>query len=338
MEYRELGRTGMRVSEVGFGCGNVGGLLVRGSEAEQVQAVKRAIELGINYFDTAPAYGDGRSEAHLGPVLRQLDADVFVATKFRVAPEELADIPGAVKRSLEASLGRLQRDQVDVLQLHNRVTVAREDRGGSLGVADVLGPGGVADALEKVRAEGMVRFVGFTGLGEAEALRQVVVSGRFDVVQAYYNLLNPSAGVAVPPGFYGQDFNLLMEQAANAGMGVVAIRVMAGGALAGDTARQGHASPSMGGAMAGGADYDRDYQRAQAISSWVTAGKRTPPQAAVRFALDSPLVSAALVGFSSVAQVEEAVACSGSASLEEATLAALRELWATDFGLPSGSP
>ncbi len=88
MEYRGLGRTGMLVSEVGFGCGNVGGLLVRGSEAEQAQAVKRAMELGINYFDTAPAYGDGRSEAHLGLVLRQLNADVFVATKFRVAPEE----------------------------------------------------------------------------------------------------------------------------------------------------------------------------------------------------------------------------------------------------------
>ncbi len=156
--------------------------------------------------------------------------------------------------------------------------------------------------------------------------------------KAYYNLLNLSAGIAAPPGFYGQDFNLLMEQAASAGLGVVAIRVMAGGALAGDTARQGHASPSVGGAMAGGSDYDRDYQRAQAISALVTEGKRTPPQAAVRFVLDSPFVSAALVGVSSVAQVAEAVACSGSISLDEATLARLRELWATDFGLPAGGP
>ncbi len=68
MEYRVLGRTGIRVSEIGFGCGNVGGLMVRGSHDEQVEAVSRALELGIDYFDTAPSYGDGRSETNLGRV------------------------------------------------------------------------------------------------------------------------------------------------------------------------------------------------------------------------------------------------------------------------------
>ena len=76
MNYRQLGRTGMNVSEVGFGCGNVGGLMIRGDHGDQVKAVARAMELGINYFDTASQYGDGQSETNLGRVLKELSADV----------------------------------------------------------------------------------------------------------------------------------------------------------------------------------------------------------------------------------------------------------------------
>ena len=83
MVYRILGRTGLRVSEIGFGCGNVGGLIIRGTQGERVEAVKRAVELGINYFDTAPSYGDGRSETNLGEVLDELQPDVVVATRAR---------------------------------------------------------------------------------------------------------------------------------------------------------------------------------------------------------------------------------------------------------------
>jgi len=102
MKYRVLGRTGIRVSEIGFGCGNVGGLMVRGSHEEQVEAVTRALELGIDYFDTAPSYGDGKSETSLGRVLEELSPDVTVATKVRIGVEDLNDILGAVEDSLEA--------------------------------------------------------------------------------------------------------------------------------------------------------------------------------------------------------------------------------------------
>ena len=85
MEYRELGRTGLRVSRLGFGCGNVGGLIIRGAPQERVHAVSRAMEAGINYFDTAPQYGNGQSEQNLGQVLRELKAEVYVGTKVRIA-------------------------------------------------------------------------------------------------------------------------------------------------------------------------------------------------------------------------------------------------------------
>src|SRR5688572_9542265 len=107
MDYRPLGRTGLRVSTLGFGCGNVGGLLVRGSPAERERAVARGIELGINYFDTASIYGDGLSEQHLGAALRALRADVLVGTKVRLTPGDLGEMAAAIARSTDESLRRL---------------------------------------------------------------------------------------------------------------------------------------------------------------------------------------------------------------------------------------
>src|SRR5262249_3555100 len=101
VEYRSLGRTGLEVSALGFGCGDVGGLIGRGSPAERLRAVERAIELGITYFDTAASYGGGLSEQHLGDALRTLRADAVVATKFHLAEEHASDVAGAVARSLE---------------------------------------------------------------------------------------------------------------------------------------------------------------------------------------------------------------------------------------------
>src|ERR671936_2506880 len=104
MDYRPLGRTGLRVGVLGFGCGNVGGLLIRGAPAERERAVARALELGINYFDTAPSYGDGESERNLGEALRALKVSPYVGTKFRLEASDVADVAGAIARSLETSL------------------------------------------------------------------------------------------------------------------------------------------------------------------------------------------------------------------------------------------
>src|ERR1700742_4199876 len=121
MEQRVLGRTGAKLSVLGFGCGAVGGLMVRGSAADQVRAVARALELGINFLDTAAAYGNGESEKNLGRVLKTLRPEIFLSTKYTILPEDHADIGAAVARSLEASLKRLGRESVDLLQLHNRI-------------------------------------------------------------------------------------------------------------------------------------------------------------------------------------------------------------------------
>src|ERR1700720_3650197 len=109
METRRLGRTGLEGSVLGFGCGAVGGLMVRGSPGNQERAVARAIELGINYFDTAAMYGNGESERNLGRVMKSLRPDIRVGTKVRVPAGERTRVAAAATASLEASLQRLQR-------------------------------------------------------------------------------------------------------------------------------------------------------------------------------------------------------------------------------------
>src|SRR4051794_37029075 len=120
MEQRDFGKTGRRVSALGFGCGAVGGLMTKGEPEDQRAAVQRALDAGVTYFDTAAMYGNGRSEENIGRVLTELGAwdRVTLGTKLRLKAENLGDIPGSVRRCLRESLQRLGRDSVDLLQLH----------------------------------------------------------------------------------------------------------------------------------------------------------------------------------------------------------------------------
>ena len=167
MEKRKFGRTGLDISVLTFGCGAVGGLMTKGAPADQERAVARALEAGVNHFDTAAAYGDGASEQNLGRVLASLKPDIILSTKVRV-PAERPDIGAAIAASLDASLKRLKRDHVDVFQLHNTIG-ARAD-GATMSVDEVLGD--VVPALNRAREQGKTRFIGFTAIGETEALHR----------------------------------------------------------------------------------------------------------------------------------------------------------------------
>src|SRR5262245_23576891 len=106
MRYRTLGRTGLRVSAVAFGAGPVSGLMTGDDHAAQVAALRRAVELGINWIDTAPGYGSGKSESNIGRALLEVNdrEKLHLATKVRLQPDQLANIPDAVRRSIDASL------------------------------------------------------------------------------------------------------------------------------------------------------------------------------------------------------------------------------------------
>src|SRR5204863_2078939 len=115
MQLRVFGCTGTQLSLLGFGCGAVGGIMVRGDAADQERTIARAIAAGVNYFDTAVQYGDGESETTLGRVLQTLKpANVAVGTKVRLSESDFGRIAEAVTTSLEGSLARLGRDHVDI--------------------------------------------------------------------------------------------------------------------------------------------------------------------------------------------------------------------------------
>jgi len=332
MRYRTLGRTGLRISEIGFGCGNVGGLMIRARHEEQLQAVRRALDLGINYFDTAAGYGDGKSETNLGKVLEEIGTEVTLATKVRLGPEALAHLKAATIASVEQSLERLRKKSVDLIQLHTRVALQRGGKRFSLTPAEVLGPAGVVEGFKRLRDQGKARYFGFSGLGDPEALHALVDSEEFDSVQAYYNLLNPSAGQPVPPGFSALDYGRLIDRASARGMGLVVIRVLAAGALTATPEAGGGSSPEP---LSPGSDYALDVTRARQLGFLLGGDVKTLTQAALRFALMKPQLSTVLAGFSNLDQIEEAAACSGAGGLSQGALARLRQLWDTDFGLCS---
>ena len=324
MDYRTLGRTGLRVGALGFGCGNVGGLLIRGTPAERERAVARALELGINYFDTAPLYGDGQSETNLGQVIRALKPRLYVGTKFRVPDVPAAELPAAVVRSLEESLKRLGLPRVDLLQCHNLVT--RERSGRSVSVKDMRDA--IAPALIRLVEQGKIDFYGMTALGETAALHEVLDAATVQTAQVCFNLLNPSAAHSLPPRFPAQDFGRLLDHAARSRIGVIVIRVLAAGALSGTEARHPIAVPTVD-PIGSAPEYAVDVRRARMLEALVKEGHASSlVEASLRFALTSDVVSTVLLGYSSLDHLEYAAASVAKGPLSAAALARLPALWA----------
>ena len=324
MEPRPLGATGLTVSALGFGCGAVGGLMVRGDASEQRQAVSRALEAGITYFDTAAQYGDGRSEENLGRVMRELGAwsRVVVGTKVRLRPEEMGDPAGAIRASLEASLKRLGRSDVDVFHLHNPIALTRSEAG-ALDIGTVLGD--VAQGLRAVVEAGLARHIGFTGLGDSAAVREVVRAEPYETVQTYFNALNPSAGYTGHAGGQ-QDFEGLIDTAALAGRGVIVIRVLAAGAAAAEPVRAANAGDP-GGSLVSGGSYAADTERAARMRDLaIELGLESPVELALRFGLSKPAVSTVLVGYSTL---DDAIKYADRGPLSEDAVRRVLELSAT---------
>jgi aryl-alcohol dehydrogenase-like predicted oxidoreductase len=304
MEYRALGSTGIRVSRLAFGAGPVSGWMAELTRDDQVRVIRRALDAGINWFDTAAGYGEGLSEESLGAAFARLglSADVHIATKVRFLPEHLGDLRGRARASFEGSLRRLGVRRVTLLQLHNAITERRGDEPTSVTPEDVLGPGGVLEAFDELRGESRVRFLGLTGIGQPGAMRRVVGSGAFATIQVPYNLLNPSAGHAVASTFPEANYGNIIEDCGRQGMGVFVIRVFAGGALAGNPpGAHTLKTPFFPLAL-----YERDRARAAGLRAILGPGRPLTAEA-IRFVLAHPHVSAAIVGFREPGQVDEAV-------------------------------
>ena len=326
MHTRKLGRTGLDVSVLTFGCGAVGGLMTRGRSADQERAVARALEAGVNLFDTAPSYGDGASEENLGRVLTALKPNVIVSTKVRL-PAERPGIGALIATSLDASLKRLKRDHVDVFQLHN-VIGARD--GQTMSADEVLSD--VVPALNRAREQGKTRHIGFTAIGETAALHRLIASGAFDTAQVPYNALNPSAGEPIAAAYPAQDYGRILDLAEKHGVGTIGIRVLAGGALSGHEARN-PLGLAMVEPIGSGASYAADVARARRLEPMLREGHAASlTEMAVRFAIANARLSTTEIGLANIDELEAALAAVEKGPLSEAALTRLKQLQAGFLG------
>ena len=154
--------------------------MVKGTPEQQLQAVSRALELGINYFDQAPDYGDGVSETNSGRVLKELGSHPYITSKVEVRAANLIDIAGHIVRSVDQSLTRLDMEYVDFLQLHNGPVMEQPELSGAsythLSVEDYLRTDGALEGLQRVQRSGKARFIGFITRGnDVDAAQQLIV-------------------------------------------------------------------------------------------------------------------------------------------------------------------
>ncbi len=275
MHYRRLGRTGLQVSEVGYGGAPAG---LRNyidtwepdseAAAEAIErTIHRAIDLGITYFDTAPSYGQGRSEELFGRGLRGKRDRVIIATKLQ------GNDADAVRRSVEQSLTRLGIEQIDVLQIHGGWYTGEQ-------VRDILKPGGVLAGMQTARDEGLVRHLGFTSEGANGAASELIATDAFDVLQICYNVIfqhpyEPSRHAGV------------IFEAAERDMGVIAMRPLTSGI----------------------------FQRWLAMVAAEATAQVDWHRALLAFVLSNPFLSSAIVGMRSPEEVAANVAASEDRSL-----------------------
>ncbi len=284
MRYRQLGKTGLEVSEVGFGGWSIGGKDYGPTyDRESVAAIHRALELGVTFFDTADMYGDGRSERLFGETLAGLGGRVVIATKggYDVARGLVKDFSKAhLESAVQASLKRLKIDVVDLYQLHNPAI-------------DLLRQGDVFEIVEDFQRRGLIRHYGVSVSDEASA-RMVLARGTAATLQLVHNLVRP---------YLLQAIALEVERA---GVGVIVRTPIEYGILSGKYAVGAHFHATDHRATRWTAEaFAALLQRVESFRFVARGPVRTLAEAAVRYVLTSPVVSTVIPGIKTPAQMEE---------------------------------
>jgi len=311
MQQRRLGKTGFQVSELTLGGGGIGMVWGPTTDEECIETVKAAVASGVNMLDLAPVYGNGKSEEVVGQAWPELPTKPLVATKVFIIPAERNDLAGAVQRSLEGSLKRLGLSQIDVFQLHNQIEPQEPTAPRRLTLREVVGAGGVLDAMQKLKDAKVVRALGFTGIARHDVVRELFADGRLDTVQLVTNILC-SEGEMGARGDASYRAHLEMVRLAQAaGLGVFGIRPFAAGSL---TAAVDRALPAEHPVV-------RDFALAQQHLGFLATKTASPLSvAAMRYALSLPGVSTVVTGAKNRTELAETVAAVAAGPLPAATM------------------
>ena len=193
-------------------------------------------------------------------------------------------------------------------------------------VEQILGKNGVADGLDRLREKGLIRHAGITAIGEAACVCEVIRSKRFNSAQVYYNLLNPSAGRAMPQAWTGHNLGGIIDACRVSGVAVMAIRIFAAGIIATDE-RTGRESM-----LTANTTLVEEERKAKAVFDAIGATHGTRAQVALRFVLSNPEVTCAIIGSAELHHVDEALQAAAMGPLPADVLARLDALYASDFG------
>jgi aryl-alcohol dehydrogenase-like predicted oxidoreductase len=310
MEYHTLGRTGLRVSDIGFGAMTIGGEIFGATDDnESLRALNRALDLGMNFIDTADAYGRGHSEELIAQLLKTRRREVVLATKggnqFTVRQGLRNFDPDYVTSALEQSLKRLQIETIDLYQLHNPSQ-------------EVMRRGEIFDRLERLKREGKIRFYGVS-IEKTEDGIVAVETGKPDTLQVVYNILHQDPEEQLFP----------LAQREN--IGIIARVPLERGALSGRfQSAAGFADRDWRRGVFGDDQLVQVNAAVAKLQFLVRGDVPNLANAALRFILSQPAVSAIIPGIRTVRQVEDNVAASGK-RLPPEDVTRLRQLYQSDF-------
>jgi aryl-alcohol dehydrogenase-like predicted oxidoreductase len=312
MRHRTLGRTGLSVSELGYGAWGIGGTMWIGADDdESLRALRRAIELGVNFLDTARGYGDGHSEELVGRAAREAADTVYVATKIPPLDRQWPARAGVaaheaypadwIVANTEQSLRTLGLEAIDVQQFH-----VWSDKW--------LDQGDWLEAVARLKAEGKVRFFGVSiNDHQPESVLRLVESGHVDTIQLIYNIFDQSPA------------DELFAAAENANVGVIVRVPFDEGALTGSV-RPDTTFPEgdfRNRYFAG--DRKREvWERVQAIAAELDLPVEALPEVALRFCLSNTATSTAIPGMRSVLNVDRNARAIAAGPLDESRLEVLR--------------
>ena len=310
MQYRTLGRTGLQVSDVGFGAMTIGGEIFGATDdQESLRALHRAVDMGMNFIDTADAYGRGHSEELLAQLLKTRRKEVLLATKggnqFTVRQGLRNFDPDYITSALEASLKRLQIDIIDLYQLHNPSP-------------EVMKRGEIFDRLDRFKREGKIRFYGVSLEKTADGI-VAIETGTPDTLQVVYNILHQDPEEELFPLAQKENIGILARVPLE--RGVLSGRFKSVSEFTEKDWRKG-VFPDEGLAQT--------HAAVAKLQFLVKGDVPNLAHAALRFILSNPVVSTVIPGIRTVKQVEENLTVSGK-TLPSADLAELRKLYRSDF-------
>ncbi|TVY11724.1 aldo/keto reductase [Paenibacillus cremeus] len=293
MNYRQLGSTELSVSEISFGTWAIGGSWGQVNDAESLRGLARAMEAGVNFFDTADVYGSGHSEELLAQATKGQEDRIHIATKFCRAGDihdPATYSMDSVRAYCEASLKRLKRERIDLLQIH-------------CPPIDILRDGAVFEVLDKLQAEGKIRHYGVS----VESVEEGLLCLNYPNVKALQVIYNI---------FRQKPDEQLFPLAKEKGVGILVRLPLASGLLTGKFSEQSvfeagdHRSYNRNGESFNvgetfaGLPFEKGVELSRKLA-WIADGRGNMTHAALRWILDNPNITCVIPGFKNTAQVED---------------------------------